>query len=166
MSEMLTKLGINWTGFVAQLVNFMLLFLILRAFAWKPLLKALEDRRAKIKKGVADAKRAEEQLLSIEKERDAALSDARSQAMEIVEDAKKKAASLKEEKMQMAKTEIEKHLNEAKSQIEGERTASYLALKQDVAKLISTATGKIVKDLDAVAHEKLIKEAIQDLETV
>ena len=46
----------------------------------------------------------------------------------------------------------------------GERAASYNALKQDIAKLITAATGKIVKDLDEKAHEKLIQAAIQDLE--
>ncbi len=165
MSEMLTKLGIDWRLFIAQLVNFTILFLILRAFAWKPITAALEQRRQKIAKGIDNAKRADEQLESIEIERKEAMTEARKEANKIVEDAKQKAIVLKDEKMRMAKTEIEKQVDEAKEMILGERQATYNALKNDLADLITKATGKIVKDLDDDAHKKLINEAVKDLET-
>ena len=165
MNEMLTKLGINWQSFIAQLVNFMILFLILRAFAWKPITAALEQRRQKIAKGIENAKRADEQLESIETERKEAMTEARKEAAKIVDDAKNKASTLKDEKMRMAKEEIEKQVTEAKEMIIGEREATYTAIKQDLANLITKATGKIVKDLDDEAHKKLIDEAVKDLET-
>ena len=52
---MLTKLGIDWRLFIAQLVNFLILFAVLRIFAWKPLVTALEDRRKRVKKGIDNA---------------------------------------------------------------------------------------------------------------
>jgi len=162
---MLTKLGIDWKLFIAQLVNFTILFLILRAFAWKPITAALEQRRQKIAKGIDNAKRADEQLESIEIERKEALTEARREANKIMEDAKQKAAMLKDEKMRMAKTEIEKQVTEAKEMLVSERQATYTALKNDLAGLITKATGKIVKDLDDDAHKKLIDEAVKDLET-
>ncbi|MDF1497501.1 MAG: F0F1 ATP synthase subunit B [Patescibacteria group bacterium] len=165
MNEMLTKLGINWQSFIAQLVNFVVLFLILRYFAWKPITAALEQRRQKIAKGIDNAKRADEQLESIEIERKEAITEARKEANKIIEDAKQKASVLKEEKMRMAKVEIEKQVDEAKEMIIGERDATYSALKNDLANLITKATGKIVKDLDDAAHKKLIDEAVKDLET-
>lgn len=165
MNEMLTKLGINWQSFIAQLINFTVLFLILRAFAWKPITAALEQRRQKIAKGIEDAKRADEQLETIEKERTETMTEARKEASKIIEDAKQKATGLKEEKMRMAKVEIEKQVTEAKEMIVGEREATYAALKRDLANLITKATGKIVKDLDDEAHKKLIDEAVKDLET-
>ncbi|MFZ6015099.1 MAG: F0F1 ATP synthase subunit B [Patescibacteria group bacterium] len=165
MSEMLTKLGIDWKLFIAQLINFTILFLILRTFAWKPISAALEARRKKIRKGVEDAKRAEEQLQSIESERNAALGDARKQALQIIDEAKKKADKINEDKMRMAKEEIEHHIDEAKEQIRSERNASYLALKQDLAVLIKAATGKIIANLDNEAQEKLVQDAIRDIET-
>ena len=164
MSEMLTKLGIDGKLFIAQLVNFLILFIVLRAFAWKPLIMTLEGRRAKIKKGIDDADRAKQELKDIEKERDEVLTKARAEALHIVDVAEQKASGLKDEKLQQAKDEIEQQMVEAKEQIKGERTASYNSLKQDLAQLIATATGRIVKDLDATAHEKLIQSAIKDLE--
>jgi F-type H+-transporting ATPase subunit b len=165
MSEMLTKLGIDWKLFIAQLVNFTILFLILRAFAWKPITAALEQRRQKIAKGIDNAKRADEQLASIEIERKEAMTEARREAAKIIDDAKQKASTLKDEKMRMAKDEIEKQVTEAKEMIIGEREATFTALKNDLANLITKATGKIVKDLDDDAHKKLIDEAVKDLET-
>jgi len=165
MSEMLTKLGINWQGFIAQLINFTVLFLILRFFAWKPITAALEHRRQKIAKGIEDAKRADDQLESIERERKETMTEARKEASQIIEDAKQKAAVIKDEKMHLAKMEIEKQVDEAKEMIVGEREATYSALKQDLADLITKSTGKIVKELDDEAHKKLIDQAVQDLET-
>lgn len=164
MSEMLTKLGIDGKLFIAQLVNFLILFIVLRAFAWKPLLMALEDRKAKIKKGVEDADRAKLQLKEIEKERDVVLTKARAEAMRIVEQAEQKAQAVKDEKIKQTQSEIESQLKEAKEQIKGERIASYDMLKKDLSKLITAATGKIVQEMDAQSHEKLINEAIREIE--
>lgn len=161
---MLVKLGIDGKLFIAQLVNFLILFLVLRAFAWKPVVMTLEQRRGKIKQGIANADKAERQLEELEIERQEVLAKARTEALKIVEQAEQKAQGLKEEKLKMAKQEIESQVNDAKEQIMGERAASYNALKQDIAKLITAATGKIVKELDEKAHEKLIQAAIHDLE--
>ncbi|MFA6099701.1 MAG: F0F1 ATP synthase subunit B [Patescibacteria group bacterium] len=164
MSDMLTKLGIDGRLFIAQLVNFLILFIVLRAFAWKPLVMALEDRRAKIKKGIGDAERAKQQIKDIEKEREVVLTKARTDAMRIMEQAEQKAQILKDEKVKQTQNEIEQELKEAKEQIKGERLASYDLLKKDLSKLITTATGKIVQEMNATGHEKLIQEAITEIE--
>jgi len=165
MSDMLTKLGIDWRLFLAQLVNFLVLFLVLRFFAWKPLLASLEERRNKVKQGVADADAAAQKLKDIEREREETLSKTRAEAMRIVEKAEERACSLKDEKLRLAKTEIEQQITEAKEMIKGERAASFNALKQDVAKLVTEATGKVVNQMDSKGHNQLIQEAIKDLES-
>ena len=165
MSDMLTKLGIDWRLFLAQLVNFLVLFLVLRFFAWKPLLASLEERRNKVKQGVADADAAAQKLKDIEREREETLFKTRAEAMRIVEKAEERASSLKDEKLRLAKTEIEQQITEAKEMIKGERAASFDALKQDVAKLVTEATGKVVNQMDAKGHNQLIQEAIKDLES-
>ncbi len=164
MSEMLVKLGIDGKLFIAQLVNFLILFLVLRFFAWKPLLGALEERRKKIKQGMSDAKRADERLKEIEREREEILVTANQEAMRIVEQAENKAQSLRDEKMRLAKNEIEQQVNEAKDIIKAERAATLASMKQEVSRLIAAATGKVVGDLDERAHTQLINNAITELE--
>ncbi len=161
---MLTKLGIDWRLFIAQLVNFLILFIVLRIFAWKPLLLALEERRAKIKKGITDADKAAKKLLETEKEKEEVLAKARNEAMKIVETAEQKASGLKDEKLRMAREEIDTQLKEAKDIIKNEKAATYDALKADIAMLVAKASGKIVEGLDEKAHQKLIQESIRDLE--
>lgn len=165
MSDMLTKLGIDWRLFIAQLVNFLVLFLVLRAFAWKPLLASLEERRNKVKKGVADAERAADRLKEIEREREETMSKTRAEAMRILEQAEQRAAALKDEKLRLAKTEIEQQLNDAKEMIRNERSTSFNSLKQDVAKLVAEATGKVAKQMDSGMHAQLVTEAIKDLDS-
>jgi len=165
MSDMLTKLGIDGKLFLAQLVNFLVLFLILRFYAWKPLLNALEERRNKVKKGITDAELASQRLQEIAREREETLSKTRAEAMRIVEKAEERANALKDEKLRLAKTEIEQQITEAKELIKGERTASYAALKNDVARLVTEATGKVVEKMDAKGHNQLVQDAIKDLES-
>lgn len=62
MTELIEKLGIDWRLLTSQAVNFLLLLIILRAFAYKPLLKLLKNRREKIEEGVARAEEAESRL--------------------------------------------------------------------------------------------------------
>ncbi len=164
MSDMLTKLGIDWKLFIAQLVNFLILFLVLRFFAWKALVNALEERRAKIRQGVDDANKAETRLKEIECERGDVLAQARQEAAKIIEQAEAKAQTLKEEKMRLAKNEIEQQVNEAKDVIKAERAEAYATLKQEAGRLIAAATGKIVGELDDKSQKKLIDDAIAELE--
>ena len=51
MQQLLSQLGINWELLVSQAVNFALLLIVLRLFVYKPLLKLLHDRRARIQDG-------------------------------------------------------------------------------------------------------------------
>ena len=91
-------LGINLTLLVAQIFNFFILFLILGAVAYKPMVKFLDNRRDKIAQGLEDARRAEERLANIEKDyqarMDAARADAQKMVAEMTANAEKNAAAI------------------------------------------------------------------------
>ena len=160
---MLTKLGIDWKLFIAQLINFMILFFVLRAVAWKPILEALENRRKKIAEGIENAELAEEKLESISLQKDKVITSARIEAKQIIEEAKQKAEKIREEKNQITKAEIEKQIEEAKKKIKNEKQESFQALQKELANLITEATGKIIKNLDSEKQNELVQEAIKDL---
>ena len=61
--ELLSNLGINGKLLLAQIVNFFILLYILKRFAYKPILKVLDDRKEKIEKGLRDAENAKDKLL-------------------------------------------------------------------------------------------------------
>ena len=62
MSELFSQLGIDWRLLLSQAVNFLLLLIVLRIFAYQPILKLLKDRRAKIEDGLTKAKEADTRL--------------------------------------------------------------------------------------------------------
>ena len=64
--EIFEKLGIDVKLVIAQLVNFFILLYVLKRFAYKPVLKILEDRERKIEKGLKDAQSAEKRLHEME----------------------------------------------------------------------------------------------------
>ena len=161
---MLTKLGIDWKLFIAQLINFLILFFILKKFAWDVILEALEKRRQKIKEGIENSKLAEEKLETIDIQKERVLTEARLEASKIIEDAKAKAEKVREEKNKITQREIEKQIEEAKAKIRAEKDASFQALQNDLASLIASATGKIIQNIDLKQQDKLIQEAIKDLQ--
>ena len=77
MSELFSKLGIDWRLLVAQLANFLILLFVLRRFAYKPLLKLLEERKQRIADGLANAQKAKSNLEEAEKERQEIISTAK-----------------------------------------------------------------------------------------
>ena len=66
MQTFVEKFGIDWKLMIAQLINFAIVFFILRAFVYKPVLKLLDKRRQKIEDGLAFAEKSKAELASIE----------------------------------------------------------------------------------------------------
>jgi F-type H+-transporting ATPase subunit b len=82
--EALANLGIDWKLLVAQVVNFAVVLLVLKRFAYQPMLKLLDERTAKIEKGLADAENAGKKLSEIEIQEKAILMEARTEAKRIL----------------------------------------------------------------------------------
>ncbi len=95
----LESLGINPTFLLSQIVNFTILFILLRLLLYKPVLNALEQRRARLEKGLQDAEAAKKALENAEAERQRILDEARAEAQklraEAVQQAEQAAAKVK-----------------------------------------------------------------------
>ena len=120
MSELLSKLGIDWRLLAAQLANFLILLFVLRRFAYKPLLKLLDERKQKIANGLANAQKAKSNLEEAEKERQEIISTAKKGASEIINLAETAAQKNREETLKEAKAGVEKIVTEARKQIDSE----------------------------------------------
>ena len=82
---------------IAQIVNFLILVGILTKFAYKPLMKALEDRQKKIADSIDSAERERQEAQQLKLNYQQQLSDARAEAQAIVEKAEKLAEETKEQ---------------------------------------------------------------------
>ena len=149
----------------AQMLNFLILVVVLRAVAYKPIVKMLKDREdtiaASLKKADDDAAKAEAAL----KEYQDQLANARTKAQDIVDKAEKRAQEDHEAFVQATQKEIAQMKEAAEQQIQRERQQAVEQLKGEMITLSLAAASKIVsKNMDADENEKLIGEFIDQLD--
>ena len=160
--ELIKTFGIEWKLLIAQLINFFVLFFLLKRYAYKPILKMLEDRKDKIEKGLKDAEASQKKLVEIETKEKAVLTEARKQAQEIIAKAEEVAVKNKEEIIVAAKAQSEKILSDSAKKIETEKALMFQEVKKQVAELVIAATGKIIDEkIDAGKDKELIEKAIK-----
>jgi len=151
--------------FFAQILNFLILVILLRAVAYKPVLKILKEREdriaASIDKADADAAEAAKTLEAYKAE----LAGARTKAQEIMDLAEKRASEEHEASIQATKREIEQMKKAAEQQMERERAHAVEQLKGEVVTLALAAAGKIVqKNLEKSDNDAIIGECIPKLD--
>jgi F-type H+-transporting ATPase subunit b len=160
----LGTLGINGKLFLAQLVNFGIVVLVMWKWVYTPLVKMMDKRSKEIVQGLEYAKLADKRLSEAGVERERILQEARAEMHALLEDARARAEILRQEKLAETKTEIEKVAIEAKDKIRSEREAAYGALQRDIANLVALAIQKVAAGMDEKAQRDLIDKTIKELE--
>jgi len=162
MSELLTKLGIDWKLLIAQIVNFLVLLFVLWKFAYGPVLGMLDKRQKKIEKGLKDADEAHKKLVESEEKQKEILRKARTEAKDIVEKAHQQAEKSKSEIADEAKAQAEKIISGARVEIETEKAKSIAEIKSEIGGLVIAATEKIIGEkIDEKKDKELIEKAIK-----
>ena len=151
--------------FFAQILNFLILVVILRAVAYKPVARMLQARENKIAESIekadADAAAAEATLKQYKQQ----LADAHAKAQDIMDKAEKQAREEHDASIQATKREIEQMKKAAQEEIQRERARAVEQLKDEVVALSMAAAGKIItKNIDAKDNEQIIGEFIAKLD--
>ena len=131
--------------FVMQSVILLILILLMRKFAWKPILDALQDREEGIENAINMAEDARKEIAALKSQNENLLKEARIERDAIVKDAKETANRMIEEAKNNAKNEAEKVLAAARHSIELEKSAAISELKLHVASLSIEIAEKIVR---------------------
>lgn len=164
MDELIKTFHIDIKLLVAQMINFGIVVFVLYRFAYKPLLKHMNDRSSVIQKGLDDAKKAQDQLESAGKTREEKIQQAKLEAREIFEQAQQQAEKNKDAVVTEARKEAEKVVAEAKTQILSEKEKMLLEAKNEIGGLVALATEKIVKKkMDQQIDNDLIEEVVRDI---
>ena len=157
-------LTINGT-LIAQLVIFLLVLLILYRLAWGPLLRILNERRARIAQGVEATQKAMQELEAAERERQAKLDEARKEAQAMLDRITKQAEDLRKELEAKAREQAEALVVKARAEIQQERQKAVEDLRSQVADLAVLAASRIIgESLDLKKHRELIERAIEEAE--
>ncbi len=160
--EVFAKLGIDWRLLVAQLINFAILFWVLRRFLYKPILDVLEKRKTTIEKGFEDAKTAEHTLSRAEKDANSLIQKAKNEASNIVDQAQKTAQQERQETVKKAKDEVHRIIYEAREKILAERQDMLEGVRQELVGVVVEATGAVLRGVsDKKISTELAKKAIE-----
>ena len=143
-------------------VTFILLLLVLYKFAWKPILKALDEREALIRKAVDDAEKAREELARVHATRHELIAEAQRTAKEVVHEARQAAAEASHVIERKAKEEAQILLENALRDIRGETEKAQIILRKESAAIAVALAGKLIeKNLDDADNRKLVNEFIE-----
>jgi F-type H+-transporting ATPase subunit b len=149
---------------IGQMIAFAVFIWFTMKFVWTPIVKALEDRKAKIAEGLAAAERGHHEQELGQKRAKEIMQQAKAQAAEIVNQAQKRANEIIDEARQEARVEGSRLVAAAQAEIEQETNRAREDLRQRVADLAVAAAEKILrKEIDAKAHASLVDSFAKQL---
>lgn len=164
-ANLLDTFGVNGKLLAFQFINFLIVIIVLKKFAFGPITAMLEQRSKRIAEGEEKLKRIETQLAESEENTAAALEKANNDAKRLIEEAKESAATLSEEKTQEAIAKAQDILEKAAALAKSERDQMVTELKQDFGKLVASTTasvtGKILTEED---NKRINQEALASVE--
>lgn len=163
MEALIEAFDINWVGLGFQVLNFLLLLYLLNRFLFKPLLGRMDERNAKIGKGLEDAEAAARDRELARAEREAAVSEARKEASEMIARANKIAEDTRNEILGDARAEAERVTARAREEITAEKERAMAELRSEVADLALAAAGKLVgQQMDGATQRRLVDDFLAE----
>ncbi len=154
------------TGLIIwQLFIFIGLFLLLKKFAWKPILSSLKEREDSIRQALDAAEKAKMEMASLKSDNEKLLKETREERDKILRDARTASSRLQEEAQVVAKKTADKIIEEAKAVINIEKQAALNDVKAQVAAFSLNIAEKLIrKNLsDDKSQKELTETLIKDL---
>lgn len=157
----IAALGFNLPGLVAQLVNFLILLVVLKLFLFGPIMRLLDERKARIQEGLEQAERAAEQASASEQETQRIMAEARVEGQAAVQRAQEAAQRLREELEERARQDADQIVTRAREAVQVERDQAIQLLRAEFADLTVTAAERIInQSIDRDAHQRLIDDVL------
>jgi F-type H+-transporting ATPase subunit b len=152
--------------FIWTILTFLVLVALLAKFAWRPLLDALERRRATIAKALEDAQQARQELERLQRESAEMMRQARVEAESIISRSRSDAEALREELKQKSRAEAAAIVKNAENQIQMETARAIQQIRSETVDLSVAIASKILKrQVSKEDHEGLIEDTLKQVET-
>ena len=158
-----TSLGINLPLLVVFIINFIVLFILLRLFLFKPVVKMLDERAKRTKEGMelAEATKKEYEQAKVEVQKQ--IEKGRQEAQAFIAQAVQTGERLKEESRQEATKQAQLIVDRTRAELETERDKIVENLRNEFVDISISAAEKVIKEtLDKEKHRKLIEETLQE----
>jgi len=156
-------MNINLT-LLGQSITFIFFIWFTLKFVWRPIMGALEERKAQIADGLAAAEKGQHEEELAKTRATEILKEAKAKAQDILTQADKRASEIVEESKDTARVEAERIVTAANAEIEQESNRAREALRGEVATLVIHGASKVIKkEIDASANEDLLKDLVAQL---
>jgi F-type H+-transporting ATPase subunit b len=157
--------GVDVFKLAFQIINFLLILYLLNRFLFRRVLSLLDERQARIAKGLEDAEAAARDRELARGEREAALDEARKEAQAMIVRATKIAEDSRTEIVAAAKAEAEKVSARAAAEITAEKERALGELRTQVAEMALQAAGKLVRsEMNAPTQRRLIEQFLAEVQ--
>jgi F-type H+-transporting ATPase subunit b len=149
---------------LAQLTVFLIFGLFAMKFIWPPIMKALDERAAKIAEGLAAGERGRLSLDLAVKRSAETVREGKEKMAEVLADAEQRGEKIVEAARELARQEADKIIAAAKAEIEQEAVRAKEILRERVAELAVAGAEKILRrEIDAQAHADMLTAIKEDL---
>ncbi len=159
----MAQLGLNLPLLITQIVTFIILLVLLRLFAYKPLMRYFDERSKRIKESMDAADAAKQASQHAEEQAKKRLDEASREGQERIERAVKAGEDLKQKAQADARREWDALIGRARVEIQRERDDAVSGVRQEFADLTVLAAGKVIeRSLDKEQHRELIEKVLQE----
>ena len=128
-----------------NLVAFLVLFFILKKFAWKPILKSLNERETSIADSIAMADKVKAEMALMKNENEAMMAKAREERGQMLKEAKETSDKIVAAAKEQAKVEANRIMADASLAIQNQKMAALTDVKNQVGKLVVEVSEKVLR---------------------
>lgn len=146
-----------------QSLAFIIVFFILKKFAWKPILSALNEREKNISDSIATAERVKMEMAQMKNENEAMMQKAREERGVMLKEAKELKDKIVSEAKEQAKLEANKILVDAQASIEQQKNAALTDVKNSIGNMVIEVTEKVIRrELAGKAEQEIYIRSLAD----
>jgi F-type H+-transporting ATPase subunit b len=161
IQEIARTFGVDWPHLGAQIISFCIVCILLQRFAYKPVLKMLEQRRQQIAEGLADTERIKAELTRTEAQRQEVMMRANAEATKLIEEARVAAARVQEQETKKAIAAAEQIIVKSREAAAQEHARMLVELKREVGRLVVQSTTALTgKALTPEDQRRLAEETL------
>ena len=155
-------LGISLPTLITQVIAFIILLVLLRVFAYKPIMRMMDERSRRIKESMEQAEAVKSQAAHAEEELKQEIEKASHEGQERIARAVKAGEDVKQKARDDAKKEAEQLITRARQEIRQERDEAIDDVRKEFADLTVLAAGKVIeKSLNKEEHRELIEKVLK-----
>jgi len=157
------SLGVNLPLLVAFVINFIVLFVLLRLFLYKPVLKMLDERAKRTAEAMEQAEATKKEYEQARVEVQKQIEKGRQEGQAFIAQAMQVGERLKEESRQEATKQAQTIVDRTRSELEAERDKIVGDLRREFVDISISAAEKVIKEtLDKEKHRRLIEETLRE----